>query len=324
MFYKYTFEEKSVFQPGHVITVKEEGKSVNGVILAVGQYHRLESLEPVLEEMAKNQCRTQAVLQRVERELSVNNMVTRCESDVTGSEDMSSDEGRDRGDSFTASQSSQLRKEMTKVAQLFKSTSHNAIEIGPRIDSDDLLIPETPPNPIKSNHKANLSTDKRSSNIKKVEASDMQLQQLMLAELRVQSTIMNNVLTELKDLNKSLSSYLGMESEYPKENATFNGLDGPFTLDSLESVVPTIFARRFLKQRLPLDVLSNSILCPKGKTDRTAISSSESKALQEALQKYFGTHYVWKAVVLSVNQMMRQLDVQGERDDIGHARKRQS
>ena len=138
---------------------------------------------------------------------------------------------------------------------------------------------------------------------KKIESQSSNfLTNLVLAEMRVQTTILNKILREQKELNKSLMHLREPDDGHPCENATYNGINGQFTLDSLGTTNPNIFARRFLKNRIEPEKLFSSILCPKGKTERTPISKAEVSLLEQALTKYFGVSYSWKSVVLTFSK----------------------
>lgn len=130
---------------------------------------------------------------------------------------------------------------------------------------------------------------------------------LILAELRVQSTILKSLVEEFRQLNSSLKYLREVDVAIPKSNKTYDGHDGTsFTLASIKSSNPNVFARNFLRKRFTQEQLSNMILCPRGRTTKAEFSEEEIENLQSALSSWYGTEYSWKTVVLSVNQFLRE------------------
>lgn len=149
--------------------------------------------------------------------------------------------------------------------------------------------------------------------------SNASTSQLILVELRVQTTVLKQLAFNIRELTKSLQSLTGgSDRNLPKIDKEFEGYEGPFMLSSISSQSPNVFARNFVRKRHPVEVLHNKILCPLGKTDKQALPEEDNKDLHEALISWFGSEYSWRSVTLSVNQFLREIKLNSQ---IGEAAK---
>lgn len=278
IFYKYTDEEKNDFKAGHSVFLKDNGKEVKGLILATGSFEKMNFLENQLEEMADNHSATDDVLNKIHKTIN--------EGSDYSSQDDDDDEPKRELEPVSKIRKT-ISQEKQKVLQLKKSF--------PAGNNDSAVTKRPHPN-----------EENRSQTGTVLNKKDF-VSNLMLAEMRVQTTLLKLIHEDMRELNKSLLHLREPDENIPRENATLNGLEGTFTLESLSAANPNIFARRLLKLRHTVEDLSNSILCPKGKTSRKPFKNEEVVVLQDALKKWFGSEFSWKAVVLSVNQFLREL-----------------
>lgn len=308
VFNKYSEEEKNNFTVGQRVTVKDRNENVTAVILCRGSFEKMESLESDLEEMALSGYKTSDAVSRLEKILSKETSDTDIEND-------SNDEivkpklkrqnampnpcriqNRGKPDSFlnqifresTSKQDSLQEKEITLEKKKISALTNQSV------------IQTT------------IFADKNGDRDKADKIEDLSglrsALHLVVAELRLQTSVLKRLVDVSIDLNESLS-YLKCSDidDLPKESAVYQGIDGEFTLESLNSINPSIFARDFLRKSYHLSLLKTKILCPKGKTTKIPFSDAEVQKLQEALRKWYGHKYLWKVVVASVNQFLRDL-----------------
>jgi len=280
--YKYTDLEKASFCTGTVLTLKDSNKDVSAVVLCKGTFEQMERLESLLEDLAEANCETADVITKVSEKLkhSFNDKPTsQLIPNYSDDTDIENDVP-------------EVRVEQRKYLALKRSTEHV------RKPSN---IPE------KSESLSRRSAYNTKENETKTCKDTTPTSHLVLAELRVQSTILKSLVEEFRILNSSLKYLRDADVMIPKSNMTFDGYDGTFTLASIKSPNPNIFARNFLRKRFTKQQLYNKILCPRGQSTRAAFAEEETEELQIALTSWYGTEYSWKSVVMSVNQFLREM-----------------
>ena len=285
--YKYTDLEKASICTGTVLTLKDSNTDVSAVVLCKGTFEQMEGLESLLEDLADGNCETDDVITKVSQKLkdTVSDKPVRQTnySDDTDIEEVP-----------------EIRMEQRKCFALKRSTEH---------------VRKTSDRPEKTEGVSRTCRPAYNSkeNEKKTSKDATPTSHLILAELRVQSTILKSLVEEFRILNSSLKYLREVDVAIPKNNMTFDGYDGAFSLASIKSPNPNVFARNFLRKRFTKQQLSTMILCPRGKTTKTEFSEEEVEKLQTALSSWYGTEYSWKAVVMSVNQFLRE--TKGGKDD---------
>jgi hypothetical protein len=271
--YKYSNEEKSSIKAGTVLSLKEGNDDITAVVLARGAFEKMEQLGPYLEELAKDRCATSEVLQKV------SNRMTSVDHE---SSENDTDEALEPA-------SSAVEREKAKLYSL-KKTKGRVFSSPSSFDAASTVNCENKKNPDR------LPKD----------TSTSPTSHLILAEMRVQSTLLRSLNDEFRKLNQSLRFLRESGHDIPKEDAIYVGFDGPFSLSSISAPNANVFARNFIRKRFSSDELSSLILCPKGKTKRKSIEGKDCEDLHDALRKWFGHEFSWNSVTASVNQFLRE------------------
>ena len=141
---------------------------------------------------------------------------------------------------------------------------------------------------------------------------------MILAEMRIHTSLLRSLNDQFRELNRLLRiQFKDYSNDTPKEDATYQGVDGPFTLSSIASSNPNVFARKFIRKSFTLQELAKMILCPKGKTNRTEFAVTDVERLQSALNHWYGNSYSWTTIVHSVNQFLREVKEEKSMKNIG-------
>lgn len=312
--YRYSDEEKSMFRSGTVLTLKDGNQEFGAIVLAKGTFQKMEQLTDHLEQMAETKCQTGEVLKTVSNLIEQGHPEKSAQSNET---DDATDEDLNQCP-LSMSGDTQLQREKKKLFSL-KRTKRMA----PNTSTYSQIFTSSVPSKESAGYAHSFSKEPgvdASSSISKGNAAvafsspysrspkeNSSTSQLVLAELRVHSAVMRQLVDQFKELNQSLRYLRHADFEYPKEDATFDGFEGPFTLSSINASNPNVFARNFLRKKYPLTYLSNRILCPKGKSCRVEFTVHEVESLQRALRNWYGNEFSWKCVVLSVNQFLRDI-----------------
>lgn len=292
-FYKYDDEEKSTFQNGTVVTLKEGNKEVSAIVLARGTYDRMEQLTSYLEGLADEHCHTGEVIRRIH---------LRSQDQLSDSE--SNHETTKEKAKIDALRSAIHAKEDRHVQSDDDTQSYHTSE-DDEFNKENVCVKEVkPPHTL---HRSKCHVSLRSKD-KLTSEGRRSASHLILAELRLLTSLFRNLVDEFRNLNDRLR-FLQDESdiELPKQDAIFNGHEGEFSLSSIQSQNPNIFARNFIRKKFSINDLSTQILCPRGRTERDSIRDEDVQDLKRAIQLWFGSAYSWRAIVSSVNQMLREI-----------------
>jgi len=274
--YKYSNNEKANFSSGSVIKLRVNNEDVSAVILARGSFEDMERLSPQLEEMAALSYETDEVLRSIEKSVDTQKLKHVEKQNA----DTDSQSGAD--------DDNEISKEKRKL-ELLKTPRMRGQSAGRSLQSSSSVEPPNLSTLTESTDKATTS-------------------QLILVELRVQTTVLKQLSSNMREMAKGLQSLtLGSDRNLPKNDKEFNGYEGPFTLSSISSTNPNVFARNFVRKIHPVEFLHNRILCPLGKTDKQALPEEDHKNLQDALNSWFGPDFSWRTVTLSVNQFLREI-----------------
>lgn len=284
VFYKYSLEEKAAFSRGTVLCIRQNNKDIHCVVLSLGTFQAMEALSGHLERFAEEQYDTNTVLGEMKK------MAERRQSDTDV----------DFSDSEESSGNEEISREITKVNEM-KAARKRPFSIDRQAGSSGVKMSRY------SLERQNCFNHGTVSSTKKTDKTEKSTSHLILAELRVQTTILRNIENYTKDSNQALRFLRGDDVTLPMDDAVFEGNDGPFRLSSLSGVNPNVFARDFLKKTYTKEVLSMKILCPKGRSAREPFSQNEIDNLRTALHSWFGENYNWCLVTASVNQYIRDL-----------------
>lgn len=309
MLYRHSMESKHNLRKGSVISVRVNNEDINGVVLCRGTFEEMEALEPQLERFAEERYDTTDVLSKLE----------------VGNENLH-DEHSDPV--VEPLEPIDIVKEKKRI-RLLKGVKVSR-KSQDRLEHDFTCKPNTSfaieekQNPtVREGNISSDSTSSKSFHLKRKykpnsvfmdgERSDdsRSTSNLILAELRVQTTLLRSFDVRMRENNQLLHAIRGDEVELPKTDSVFEGIGGPFRLSSLCTANPSVFAREFLRKMYTLEDLSNKILCPKGKSIRKAFTDAEVAILHDALKSWFGEHYNWLMVRSSINQFIR--DIKTER-----------
>lgn len=273
---KYSSEEKDMMSKGVSVTLKDGGNTVKGVILGRGSFEKMESLETLLEELSSEHAQTSTILERVDRRL-----MALSEDDVS----------EDSDDSDDTSYIPPVKKATPLQSKACSSKSSNILSTiekeNRKVRSVEHILETVPP-------------------VVKKDTSIDATNTLILAELRIMSMLLRKVVTSIDNMGEALKVLQPEKEDIPSEDAEIVGYDGVmFTLSSIASQNPCVFARNFLRKRYSQTYLGTKILCPRGTTKKTAFTEAEVNDLKAAVTSWFGNTYNWKVVVGSVNQFLR-------------------
>ena len=191
--YKYSDDQKAKFKCGTVITLKENNESISGVILARGTFEAMERLTPVLEDLANKGYDTDDVLCHIYR---VNN--ASGGSDYLAprpAERNEVHESVDADESLDESVETDVARERKWMKLLLSAKDRqNSLTCM----TDDIVISKAVNNDRRlKSHDSNENSSTKQSDTKFTS-------NLISAELRVQTTILQHIDSKLSENNQLL------------------------------------------------------------------------------------------------------------------------
>lgn len=281
-----------MLQKGVYTSVRDGQVDVKAVVLARGNVEKMEPLETVLSKMAQEGANTSDISNAVDKRIHALDM----------------DEISSSDDEYVPLRSKGIIQKEKKLQKVLEYNFNSATSIPttsmPSTSNSAITFPITSFSATSTPTGATMasSSDKQAS----TDPFEMtQLLRLILAEMRVQTTLQRKILSINEEQKVALSLFKEEEQVIPAGDAEHDGIDGRFSLSSIKSENPCVFARNFMKKKYSKDYLTNKIMCPKGKTTRIAFPEGEVADLKTAVESWYGNTVNWKLVVASVNQFIR-------------------
>lgn len=274
IFYKYNAAEKKEFQRGKTLFVKEGRTDIPAIILAVGEFEKLQDMDDILESLAEEGASTDTVVARIR-----SHQYAQVEMDL---DDTDKDPDWVSSSSSTASHQSLeettiFQMELNKVNALKKSvkgtssTNCNQIPSAPVLgaESQSKRRMKSYSTPLSACQQIGSSSESVCTSGTKLSDSGASISHLLLAEMRLQTMILKRVLQMNENIHAQLVALNGVDTNDVIIDAdrVIVAQDGTqFNIRELSSHNPSIFVRHFLRKKYETDFLKAHIIDPKGQT----------------------------------------------------------